>query len=101
MSCMCELSLGHFRNIFMSLYLIFIKNNMDAGNIIQKKNADVQFTRSESLEEIICVLSHKKGSVFTVHLKLTQRIEKIPAFILQFNNRLLYRRPTLKMKKAV
>lgn len=43
----------------MSLYLIFIKNNMDADNIIQKKNADVQFTRSggpESSEEITYVL---------------------------------------------
>lgn len=53
----------------MSLYLIFIKNNMDADNIIQKKNADVQFTRSESLEEITCVLSHKQGSVFTAALE--------------------------------
>lgn len=60
----------------MSLNLIFIKNNMDADNIIQKKNADVQFTRSESSEEITCVLSHKKGSVFTAALETdTEDIE--------------------------
>lgn len=59
MSWMYEPSVDHFGNIFMSLYLIFIKNNMNADNIIQIKNADVQFTRSggpESSEEITCVL---------------------------------------------
>lgn len=59
MSGMYEPSVGHFGDIFMCLYLIFIKNNMNADNIIQIKNVVVQFTRSgepESSEEITCVL---------------------------------------------
>lgn len=66
MSRMYEPPAGHFGNIFMSLYLILIKNNMDADNIIQKKNADVQFTRSggpKSSEEITCVLAFPQEGI--------------------------------------
>lgn len=65
-------------NTFMSLYLIFIKNNKEADNIIQKKNADVQFTKSggpESSEEITCVLAFpQEGMLLQLHLKLIWRI---------------------------
>lgn len=53
----------------MSLYLIFIKNSKEADNVIQKKNADVQFTRSggpkSSEESPVCLLSHKKGCYYS------------------------------------
>lgn len=79
MSFMYEPSVGSLGNIFMSLYLIFIKNNMDADNIIQKKNAAVQFTWSgvpESSEEITCVLAFPQEEIcfLQLHLKSTQRI---------------------------
>lgn len=75
---MYEPSAGHCGNIFMCLYLIFIKNNMDAANIIQNKNANVQFTRSdgpESSEEITCAcFPIRRGLLLQLHLKLTEKI---------------------------
>lgn len=80
MSGMYEPSVGHFGDIFMCLYLIFIKNNMNADNIIQIKMLLFSLQGLVSLnhqrKSPVCLFSHKKGSVFTAAFEIdTEDIE--------------------------